>query len=79
MCTVWFDAQGVGLLMVDYLPPKTTINADYIQRELERLREVVLPKRRIMQDKPFILWDNARPHAAITLRPHYADTPRTFC
>ena len=51
--------------MVDYLPTKTSINADYVQRELERLREVVLKKRRIMRDKPFILWDNARPHAAI--------------
>ena len=62
MCTVWFDAHG--LLMVDYLPPKTTINAAYIQLELERLREIVLQKRRIMRDNPFILWDNARPHAA---------------
>ena len=63
MCTVWFNAQGV--LMVDYLPPKTSINADYVQRELERLREVVLKKHRNLRDKPFILWDNTRPQIAI--------------
>ena len=62
MATVWFDACGV--LMVDYLPPNSTINAAYVQDQLDRLREIILKKRRIMRAKPFILWDNARPHAA---------------
>jgi histone-lysine N-methyltransferase SETMAR len=62
MCTVWFDACGV--LMVDYLPEKTTINSAYLQDQLARLREILLKKRRIMRARPFILWDNARPHVA---------------
>ena len=62
MCTVWFDARGV--LMVDYLPQGQTINADYVIDQLHRLRDAVLSKRRIMRQRPFILWDNARPHAA---------------
>ena len=66
MCTVWFDARGV--LMVDYLPQGQTINADYIIDQLQRLRSAVLSKRRIMRQQPFILWDNARPHAAVRVQ-----------
>ena len=66
MCTVWFDARGV--LLVDYLPQGQTINADYIIDQLHRLRTAVLSKRRIMRQKPFIIWDNARPHAAARSR-----------
>jgi hypothetical protein len=62
MCTVWFDAHGV--LLVDYLPQGQTINTDYIMDQLDRLRTAVLSKRRIMRQMPFILWDNARPHAS---------------
>lgn len=62
MCTVWFDARGV--LLVDYLPKGQTINADYIMNQLDLLRTAVLSKRRIMRQRPFILWDNARPHAS---------------
>ena len=50
--------------MVDYLPPNSTINAAYVQGELDHLREIILKKRRIMRSKPFILLDNARPHTA---------------
>lgn len=66
MCTVWFDARGV--LLVDYLPPGQTINADYIMDQLQRLRAAVLSNRRIMRQKPFIIWDNARPHVAARTR-----------
>ena len=66
MCTVWFDARGV--LLIDYLPQGQTINADYIIDQLYRLRTAVLKKRRIMRQTPFILWDNARPHAAARTR-----------
>lgn len=62
MCTVWFDARGV--LMVDYLPQGQTINADYVINQLDRLRSAILSKRRIMRQRPYLLWDNARPHAA---------------
>lgn len=62
MCTVWFDARGV--LLVDYLPQGQTINSDYVVSQLHNVRAAILRKRRIMRQKPFILWDNARPHAA---------------
>ena len=58
MSTLWFDACR------DYQPPNSTINAAYVQNQLDRLREIILQKRRIMRAKPFILWDNDRAHAA---------------
>ena len=54
MCTVWFDARGVRL--VDYLPQGQTINAEHIMDQLHRLHTAVLYKRRIMRQKPFIIW-----------------------
>ena len=66
MCTVWFDSRGV--LLVDYLPQGQTINAEHIMDQLHRLHTAVLSKRRIMRQKPFIIWDNARPHAAARSR-----------
>ena len=39
MATVFWDRKGI--LSIDWLPEKTTINSDYYISELEELREVI--------------------------------------
>ena len=44
MATVFWDRKGI--LSIDWLPEKTTINSDYYISELEELREVIKRERR---------------------------------
>jgi hypothetical protein len=57
MCSVFWDRQGV--LLVEFLPKSTTINA------LTKLRRAIQNKRRGMFTHGVVLLhDNARPHTA---------------
>ena len=63
MATVFWDMQGI--LSIDWLPEKTTINSDYYIQELEDLREAIKRKRRGKLSRGVLLQhDNARPHVS---------------
>lgn len=63
MTTVFWDRKGV--LLVDFMPPGTTINADRYCETLRKLRRAIQNRRRGMLSKGVnILHDNARPHVA---------------
>ena len=51
MSTVFWDRKGI--LSIDWLPEKTTINSDYYISELEELREVIKRERRGKLSKGF--------------------------
>ena len=52
-----------GILSIDWLPEKCTINSDYYIRELEELRDVIKRERRGKLTRGILLQhDNARPH-----------------
>ncbi|UYV64686.1 hypothetical protein LAZ67_3001662 [Cordylochernes scorpioides] len=64
MATFW-DCKGV--LLVDYLPPNTTVNAARYCEVLTKLRAAIKRKRPgLLSRKVLLVHDNARPHAART-------------
>jgi hypothetical protein len=67
MTTVFWDVHGV--LLVDFPPPSSTINAAAYQATLKRLKEAIQCKRPGLLTKGLgvlLLRDNARPHNAAT-------------
>lgn len=65
MATVFWDCKGV--LLVDYLPPNTTVNAARYCEVLTKLRAAIKRKRPgLLSRKVLLVHDNARPHAART-------------
>ena len=63
MATVFWVRKGI--LSIDWLPEKTTINSDYYISELEELREVIKRERLGKLSKGILLQhDNARPHVS---------------
>ena len=63
MATVFWDRQGV--LLVDFMPRNTTINADAYCATLRRLRKAIQNRRRGKLSRGIVLiHDNARPHTA---------------
>lgn len=63
MATVFWDQKGV--LLVEFMQPGTTINADSYCETLRRLRRAIQNKRRGMLTSGIVLiHDNARPHTA---------------
>lgn len=63
MASVFWDCQG--LLLIDYMPHKTTINAEYYAQLLKKLRSAIKEKRRGKLSKGiFLLHDNAPVHKA---------------
>lgn len=63
MLTLFFDASG--WIHVDWLPPKTTINAQYYCKVLSELRESIKNKRRGKLTRGvLLLHDNAPAHSA---------------
>ncbi|UYV62508.1 hypothetical protein LAZ67_2000896 [Cordylochernes scorpioides] len=65
MAIVFWDCKGV--LLVDYLPPNTTVNAARYCEVLTKLRAAIKSKRPgLLSRKVLLVHDNARPHAART-------------
>ncbi|XP_015433590.1 PREDICTED: histone-lysine N-methyltransferase SETMAR-like [Dufourea novaeangliae] len=65
MATVFWNRKGV--LLVDFMPSGTTINADRYCETLKKLRRAIQNRRRGMLSKGVsIFHDNARPHVACT-------------
>ena len=63
MATVFWDREGI--LSIDWLPEKTTINSDYYVSELQELREAIKRERRGKLTRGIYLQhDNARPHVS---------------
>jgi histone-lysine N-methyltransferase SETMAR len=63
MASVFWDSQG--LIMIDYMPHKTTINGQYYAELLVKLREAIKEKRRgKLRRGVRILHDNAPVHTA---------------
>ncbi|XP_023228571.1 histone-lysine N-methyltransferase SETMAR-like [Centruroides sculpturatus] len=63
MCTVFWDRYGV--LLVDFLPHRETINSAAYCETLKKLRRAIQNKRRGLLSKGVVLLhDNARPHTA---------------
>jgi histone-lysine N-methyltransferase SETMAR len=65
MATVFWDVHRV--LLVDFTPPSSTINAAAYQKSLKRLKEAIRRKRPGLLTKGFgvlLFHDNARPHSA---------------
>jgi histone-lysine N-methyltransferase SETMAR len=63
MCTVFWDRKGV--LLVDFLPQGSTINADVYCNTLKKLRRAIQNKRRGMLSRDVVMiQDNACPHTA---------------
>ncbi|XP_063386186.1 histone-lysine N-methyltransferase SETMAR-like [Cydia fagiglandana] len=65
MATVFWDIEGI--LMIDYLPKRTTMNAEYYSNLLRQLRDAIKEKRRGKLSKgTLMLHDNAPVHTART-------------
>jgi histone-lysine N-methyltransferase SETMAR len=65
MATVSWDVHGV--VLADFTPPGSTINAAAYQESLKRLKEAIRCKRAVLLTKGLgvlLLHDNARPHSA---------------
>lgn len=63
MLTVFWDCKGI--ILVDFLPHKQTINAQYYIEIIRRLRVAIVEKRRgLMTRRPYLLHDNAPSHKA---------------
>ena len=50
MATVFWDNEGI--LLLDWLPEKTTINSDYYIEELKELRQAIKRERREVESWP---------------------------
>ena len=63
MATVFWDQEGI--LMVDWLPPNSTINSDQYCNSLQQLRRRIQQRRRGKWGRGVLLQqDNARPHVS---------------
>ena len=63
MVTIFWDSKGV--LYVDFLTERRTINAEYYSALLEGLvKAAIRNKRKRAQTSVSFLQDNARPHVA---------------
>jgi histone-lysine N-methyltransferase SETMAR len=63
MATIFWDMDGV--IMIDYLPPKSTVTGQYYATQLEKLRSTIKEKRRgKLSKKILLLHDNAPAHAS---------------
>jgi len=64
MLCIWWDMEGV--IYFELLETNQTITADLYCEQLQRMREVLLRKRRISRTRNnvILLHDNARPHVA---------------
>ena len=62
MATVFWDAKGI--LLIEYMPKGTSINAEAYQKTLINLRKAICNKRRLLASKVLLFHDNARPHTA---------------
>ena len=63
MATVFWDSEGI--LMIDYMPHKTTITGQYYAQLMPKLREAIKNKRRgKLSHGVLILHDNAPVHKA---------------
>lgn len=61
MATIFWDAKGI--LLIDYLPTKTTMNGQYYANLMQELRKTIRQKRRGMLTRGvLILHDNAPVH-----------------
>ena len=64
MCTEFWDRKGV--LLVDFLPQDSTINAGVYCNTLKKLRCAIQNKRRGMLSRGVVMiHDSARPHTAM--------------
>jgi len=59
MATILWDSKG--LLLIDYLPPKTTMNGQYYASLLLKLRDAIKEKRREMLTRGVWLLHNNAP------------------
>ncbi|KAJ4444150.1 hypothetical protein ANN_05939 [Periplaneta americana] len=67
VATVFWDRKGV--LLLDFMPKGTTINANRYCETLRKLRRAIQNKRRGMLSRGVVLLhDNARPHTAASTR-----------
>lgn len=67
MATIFWDVEGI--LMIDYLPKNTTMNAEYYANLLDQLRKKIKEDRRGKLSKGvLILHDNAPAHTAFKAR-----------
>jgi len=58
MATIFLDSKSV--LVIDYLPDKTTMNGQYYANLLLKLRQVIKDKRRAMLTREvWLLLDNS--------------------
>ncbi|KAI6655685.1 Histone-lysine N-methyltransferase SETMAR-like [Oopsacas minuta] len=63
MATVFWDREGI--IYLDCLPEKTTINSDYYVDELKKLCQAIKRERRGKLTRGILLqYDNARPHVS---------------
>lgn len=63
MATIFWDNKGV--LLIEYMPHKTTINGPSYATTIENLRKSIVEKRRGKLAKGiFLLHDNATPHTS---------------
>lgn len=63
MATVFWDRKGI--LLIDFLPRGTTINAERYCETLAKLRRAIQNRRRgLLSSGVVLLHDNARPHVA---------------
>jgi [histone H3]-lysine36 N-dimethyltransferase SETMAR len=63
MATVFWDSKGI--LFVDFLTERKTINAEYYSNLLKsQVKQAIRNKRRKDQKRVLFLHDNARPHTA---------------
>jgi len=64
MATIFWDSKG--LLLIDYLPPKTTINGQYYASLLLKLRDAIKEKRQgLLTRGVWLLHDNAPIHKSM--------------
>jgi len=64
MATIFWDSKG--LLLIDYLPPNTTMNGQYYASLLLKLRNAIKEKRRgMLMQGVWLLHDNAPIHKSM--------------
>lgn len=68
MATIFWDMNGI--LLIEYMPKGTTINADTYANTLKNLRKAIDQKRpNFVNQEVFLLHDNATVHKAAKIRP----------
>ncbi|GBM18588.1 hypothetical protein AVEN_37238-1 [Araneus ventricosus] len=64
MVTVFWDTQGI--LLIEFMTRRTTINSEVYCRTLKKLKRAIQNKRRgLLSSGVVLLHDNARPHTAV--------------